>query len=285
MTNKDTLMHITFIGGGNMATALIAGLAGRPDYGVRLHVVDPDTDALARLADQYGASTSLSMDAQVARADVIVLAVKPQQMRDVAAQLAAQLGAQPLVLSIAAGVRIADLSRWLGGHTRIVRAMPNTPALIGMGITGLVAGPGVDAARRDAAGQIMQAVGQTVWLDDESLIDPVTAVSGSGPAYVFYFLEAMQQAALEMGLDAEQGRALALATFTGAAQLAAQSGEPVEVLRQRVTSKGGTTHAAVTSMEAAGVKEAIVAAMKAAAARGRELGEELGRDQAPGRPS
>jgi pyrroline-5-carboxylate reductase len=153
--------------------------------------------------------------------------------------------------------------------------MPNTPALIGKGITGMVAMAGVSESQRSAADSILRAVGQTVWLDEESLIDPVTAVSGSGPAYVFYFLEAMQQAALEMGLSKEQGRELAVATFTGAAQLAAQSDEPLEVLRQRVTSKGGTTYAAMTSMEAAGVKQAIVEAMKAAAARGRELGDEL----------
>lgn len=270
-------MKIAFIGGGNMATALIAGLAGQLTGAGSLHVVDPNAEALERLAAQYGVSTANGIDVQVAGADVIVLAVKPQQMREVADQLKARLGNQPLVLSIAAGIRINDLSRWLGGYTRIVRAMPNTPALIAMGITGMVAESGVDAAQREAADKVMAAVGQTVWLDREELIDPVTAVSGSGPAYVFYFLEAMQQAAREMGLDAEQGRRLALATFTGAAQLAAQSGDPVEVLRQRVTSKGGTTHAAITSMEAAGVKEAIVAAMKAAAARGRELGEELGK--------
>lgn len=271
-------MKIAFIGGGNMATALIAGLAGQADGARTLHVVDPNAEALARLASQYGVSTAASIDAQVAAADLIVLAVKPQQMRDVAVSLRPLLGAQPLVLSIAAGIRIADLGRWLGGYGRIVRAMPNTPALIAMGITGMVAGAEVDEDRRAAADQVMRTVGQTVWLRDESLIDPVTAVSGSGPAYVFFFLEAMQQAALEMGLDAEQGRQLALATFTGAARLAAQSDEPVEVLRQRVTSKGGTTHAAITSMEAAGVREAIVAAMKAAADRGRELGDELSKD-------
>jgi pyrroline-5-carboxylate reductase len=275
-------MNIAFIGGGNMATALIAGLAGQLTAAGSLHVVDPSLDALARLAGQYGVSTASDIDVQVAAAEVVVLAVKPQQMRDVAAALKPWLAhpptAQPLVLSIAAGIRIADLSRWLGGYPRIVRSMPNTPALIAMGITGMVAQAGVDEAQREAADKVMRAVGPTVWLDDESLIDPVTAVSGSGPAYVFYFLEAMQQAALEMGLDAEQGRQLAQATFLGAAQLAAQSEDPVEVLRQRVTSKGGTTHAAITSMEAAGVKEAIIAAMKAAAARGRELGDELGKD-------
>jgi pyrroline-5-carboxylate reductase len=156
--------------------------------------------------------------------------------------------------------------------------MPNTPALIGKGITGMVAMSGVSAEQRTAADAIMRAVGATVWLEDESLIDPVTAVSGSGPAYVFYFIEAMQQAAQEMGLTAEQGNELAIATFVGAAQLAAQSSDPVSVLRERVTSKGGTTYAALTSMDGSGVKDAIVKALKAAAARGKELGEEFGKD-------
>jgi pyrroline-5-carboxylate reductase len=183
-----------------------------------------------------------------------------------------------LVLSIAAGIRAKDLSRWLNGHTAIVRTMPNTPALIGKGITGMVAMEGVSSQQREAADAIMCAVGATVWLDDETLIDPVTAVSGSGPAYVFYFIEAMQQAAQEMGLTAEQGKQLAIATFVGASQLAAESSESISLLRERVTSKGGTTYAALTSMEASGVKDAIVKAMKAAAARGKELGEEFGAD-------
>jgi pyrroline-5-carboxylate reductase len=157
--------------------------------------------------------------------------------------------------------------------------MPNTPALIGLGITGMVVAGTVSAEQKQAADAIMSAVGATVWLDDEALIDPVTAVSGSGPAYVFYFIEAMQQAALEMGLSNEQGTQLALATFVGAAQLAAQSTEPVSLLRERVTSKGGTTHAALVSMEQSGIKDAIVAAMKAAAQRGRELGVQLGADE------
>jgi len=269
-------MKISFIGGGNMATALIAGLAGKLAAGSDIHVVDPNLEALARLHAAYGVGTAPEIGAEVAAGEVIVLAVKPQQMRDVALRLQSQLQNRPLVLSIAAGIRGADLSRWLGGYGAIVRTMPNTPALIGQGITGMVAMAGVSEAQRQAADRILQAVGQTVWLETEDLIDPVTAVSGSGPAYVFFFLEAMQQAAVEMGLSSEQGRALALATFTGAAQLAAQSDEPAEVLRQRVTSKGGTTHAAIASMEAAGVKQAIVAAMKAAAARGRALGQEMG---------
>jgi pyrroline-5-carboxylate reductase len=273
-------MKIAFIGGGNMAAALIAGLAGKVAPGANIHVVDPNPASLEKLHAQHGVSTAAAADAVVAEAEVIVLAVKPQSMREVAAQLLPLLqaaGRQPLLLSIAAGIRAADLSRWLGGYGAIVRTMPNTPALIGQGITGMVASGGVNAAQRDAADRIMKAVGQTVWLDDEAQIDPVTAVSGSGPAYVFYFIEAMQQAAQEMGLTAEHGTQLAIATFTGAAQLAAQSEEPVAVLRERVTSKGGTTYAALTSMESSGVKAAIITALKAAAARGKELGDELGK--------
>jgi pyrroline-5-carboxylate reductase len=273
----QTELKICFIGGGNMAAALIGGLAGKLTAGANIHVVDINADALARLAQRFSVTTADAIDARVAAADVIVLAVKPQQMREVAAQLKPHLGKQ-LVLSIAAGIRGADLSRWLGGHGAIVRTMPNTPALVGRGITGMAALPGVSGEQRDAADAILKAVGDTVWLDDESLIDPVTAVSGSGPAYVFYFIEAMQQAATEMGLTPEQGRRLAIATFTGAAELAAQSDEPVSTLRERVTSKGGTTFAALTSMEQSGVKAAIVKAMHAAAARGRELGEEFGKD-------
>jgi pyrroline-5-carboxylate reductase len=270
-------LKISFIGGGNMATALIGGLAGKLTAGANIHVVDINAGALQKLEQQFGVTTGEKIDAAVAGSDVIVLAVKPQQMKDVVAQLQPHVGSQ-LVLSIAAGIRAVDLSRWMNGHSAIVRTMPNTPALIGQGITGMVAMAGVSAQQREAADAIMRAVGPTVWLDDEALIDPVTAVSGSGPAYVFYFIEAMQQAAQEMGLTAEQGNQLAIATFVGAAQLAAQSPDPVSVLRERVTSKGGTTYAALTSMEESGVKDAIVRAMKAAAARGKELGEEFGRD-------
>jgi pyrroline-5-carboxylate reductase len=271
-------MKISFIGGGNMATALIAGLAGKVPQPGDIHVVDPDAAALARLHGKYGVSTAPEIGAAVAASTVIVLAVKPQQMREVALRLQSQLGNNPLVLSIAAGIRGTDLSRWLNGYGAIVRAMPNTPALIKKGITGMVALAGVSDEQQGLADDVMRAVGDTLWLDEESLIDAVTAVSGSGPAYVFYFLEAMEGAAVELGLAPEAGKQLALATFMGAARLAAQSDETLEVLRQRVTSKGGTTHAAITSMEDAGVKEAIVAAVKAAAARGRALGDELGKD-------
>jgi pyrroline-5-carboxylate reductase len=273
-------MKIAFIGGGNMASALIAGLAGKLTAGADIHVVDPNPASLEKLHQQYGVTTATATaaDAAVGAADVIVLAIKPQSMREVAAQLLPLLdhAKQTLIVSVAAGIRSADLSRWLGGYGAIVRCMPNTPALIGMGITGMFAAAAVSAGQKQAADDILRAVGPTVWLDDEAKIDAVTALSGSGPAYVFYFIEAMQQAAGEMGLSAEQGTQLALATFAGAAQLANQSTEPVSLLRERVTSKGGTTYAALTSMEQSGVKAAIVKAVKAAAARGKEMGDELG---------
>lgn len=276
-TDSGSDLKIGFIGGGNMAAALIGGLAGRLTAGTNIHVVDLNAASLHKLQQQFGVSISEKIDAALAQLDVIVLAVKPQQMREVVVQLRPHMRAQ-LILSIAAGIRASDLSRWLDNYGAIVRTMPNTPALIGKGITGMAALDGVSDAQRAAADAIMRAVGETVWLGDETLIDPVTAVSGSGPAYVFYFIEAMQQAALEMGLTAEQGKALALATFAGAAQLAAQSDEPVSLLRERVTSKGGTTYAALQSMEADGVAAAIGRALKVAAARGKELGEEFGRD-------
>ena len=272
------MMKIAFIGGGNMASALIAGLANKLTAGANIHVADPNAEALVRLHEQFGVTTASGADAAVSAVDVIVLAIKPQSMREVAAQLLPLLDptGRTLVVSVAAGIRGADLSRWLGGYGAIVRCMPNTPALIGMGITGMVAAAGVSAQQKQAADGILRAVGPTVWLDDEAKIDAVTAVSGSGPAYVFYFIEAMQQAAAELGLSAEQGTQLALATFAGAAQLAVRSSEPVALLRERVTSKGGTTYAALTSMEQSGVKAAIVTAVKAAAARGKEMGDELG---------
>ena len=274
---QNNNLKISFIGGGNMAAALIGGLAGKLTAANNIHVIDINVDSIARLHKQFGVAISGEIDAAITDSDVIVLAVKPQQMKGVVAQVLPHIGKQ-LVLSIAAGIRASDLSRWLGGHAAIVRTMPNTPALIGKGVTGMVATAGVSTEQRAIADAILRAVGETVWLEDEALIDPVTAVSGSGPAYVFYFLEAMQQAAQEMGLTAEQGNALAVSTFVGAAELAAQSSDPVSVLRERVTSKGGTTYAALTSMEESGVKEAIVKAMKAAAARGKALGEEFGKD-------
>ncbi len=270
-------LKICFIGGGNMAQALIGGLAGTLTAAANIHVVDVNPAALTMLSQRFGVTTSPSADGVVANADVVVLAVKPQQMREVVRAIAPQINAQ-LVLSIAAGIRAADMSRWLNGHAIIVRTMPNTPALVGKGITGMVAMAGVSPQQRETADAILRAVGETVWIDDERHIDAVTAISGSGPAYVFYFLEAMEQAAVELGLSAAQGRTLAQATFAGASALASQSDEPLSVLRERVTSKGGTTYAALTQMEASGVKPSIVSALHAAAVRGAELGDEFGRD-------
>jgi pyrroline-5-carboxylate reductase len=268
-------MKIAFIGGGNMAAALIGGLIKRGVAPTDLYAVDINDEARERTAKTFGIDTGASIDATLAAYDAIVLAVKPQVLKGVAETLAPQLGRQ-LVISIAAGIRASDLSRWLGGYTQIVRTMPNTPALIGMGVTGLAALPGVSDAARALASRVVEAVGTAVWFDDEARIDAVTAISGSGPAYVFYFIEAMQEAARQLGMDAEQGRALAVATFTGAAQLAAQSDEPASVLRERVTSKGGTTAAALASFDAQGVKDAIVRGVLAANARAQEMGDELG---------
>ncbi|KAF3997394.1 pyrroline-5-carboxylate reductase [Glaciimonas immobilis] len=270
-------LKISFIGGGNMASALIGGLAGTVTDGGNIHVVDVNPDALQHLAQQFGVTSSATIDAAISASDVVVLAVKPQQMKQVVDKLLPYIHGQ-LVLSIAAGIQAIDLSRWLNGHDAIVRCMPNTPALIGKGITGMVATRGVSEEQRAMADLILCAVGSTIWLDDEALIDAVTAISGSGPAYVFYFIEAMQQAAQELGLTAQQGNALAIATFVGASHLAAESADPISVLRERVTSKGGTTYAALNSLEESGVKASIIAAAKAAAVRGKELGAEFGRD-------
>jgi pyrroline-5-carboxylate reductase len=269
-------LKIAFIGGGNMAQALIGGLAGKLTAATNIHVIDVMPSTLKLLSERFGVTTATAPSDALSMSDVIVLAVKPQQLREVVSTIKPFLTSQ-LVLSIAAGIRAADISRWLGGHQAIVRTMPNTPALIGKGITGAYAMAGVSELQKQSADALLRAVGETVWVTDEAQIDAVTAISGSGPAYVFYFIEAMQKAATELGLSAEQGRQLAQATFAGAAALASQSNEDVSLLRERVTSKGGTTYAALTSMEASGVKAALVKALHAAADRGRELGEEFGK--------
>jgi pyrroline-5-carboxylate reductase len=265
--------RVAFVGGGNLAAALIGGLR-RDGAAAVPHVVEIDAGRRALLEREFGATTAAQPDAALARAEVIVLAVKPQQMREACAALRPHVGGA-LLLSVAAGIRAADIARWCGS-ARVVRAMPNTPALIGAGITGMAALPDVGVDARRQAERILAAVGTVVWFDDEAQLDPVTAVSGSGPAYVFRFIEALQQAACEVGLDEEQARRLAIATFAGAAQLAAQSDEPVAVLRERVTSKGGTTAAALAVLEKAQVADAVVAAVRAADARARQMGDEFG---------
>jgi len=268
-------MKITFLGGGNMANALIGGLLKQGFAATDISVIEPVAEARAKLNQVYGVTPFDTAEAVSGVGDLLVLAVKPQQMKDAVAPLVGKLG-QAVVVSIAAGLDLTALSRFLGGHRKIVRAMPNTPALIGAGITGLCPLPEVDAAERAAADRVLSAVGRTVWIADEDKMDGVTALSGSGPAYVFLFIEALQQAAADLGFTPEQGRQLAIETVQGAAALAAQSDEPAAVLRERVTSKGGTTEAALRTMADKGVKDGIVAGVKAAEARGRELGKLLG---------
>lgn len=271
-------MNITFIGGGNMAGAIIGGLIKQGWTPASIIVIEIAAAARTQLESRLKVKTAQAVDAAAAQADCIVLAVKPQQMREVAQALAPLLRAQ-LLITIAAGIRLADLSRWLGGYSRIVRVMPNTPALALAGVSGLYAPPAASAADRAAAEQILGAVGATVWLEREQDLDAVTAVSGSGPAYVFYFLEALERAASELGLRQDTARKLALETFAGAIKLACAAGEPPATLRARVTSKGGTTERAILALETDGVKDAIARAVRAAAERSRELGDELGQDK------
>ena len=270
-------MNITFIGGGNMATAMIGGLLKNGWAAEALFVVDVDEAARERLARELHVRVAPQLDALSATADCIVFAVKPQQVRETAGLLYRFLGSQ-LLLSIAAGIRLGDLSRWLGNYQKIVRVMPNTPALELAGVSALCATPAVSADDRARAEKIMRAVGTTLWVEDEQQMDAVTAISGSGPAYVFYFIEALQQAAIELGFSAADAQRLALATFAGAIKLARASPDDVATLRARVTSRGGTTERAIGMMEKDKLRDAIVRAIRAAAERSRELGEELGRD-------
>ncbi len=270
-------MNITFIGGGNMANAIIGGLLKKGYAADALRVVEIDATARAKLAQQYSVATCERIDAAAVAGDCVVLAIKPQNMREVATALRPHIK-QQLIISIAAGIRGTDLARWLGGYSRIVRAMPNTPALVGAGCTGLYAMPGATKEDAASAEAVLGAVGTTLIVQSEEQLDAITAVSGSGPAYVFYFIEALQQAALDLGLAPDAARRLAIETFAGAVKLAAESPEDAATLRARVTSKGGTTAAALASMQTARVKEAIASAVKAANERSRELGIELGKD-------
>lgn len=267
--------RIAFVGGGNMAAALIGGLVARGANAASLAAIDPSQTQRTSLATRFGVTVHPAPSPAALDAEVVVLAVKPQQLREAVASVAPHLKT-PLLLSVAAGVRAADLSRWLGGYGRIVRTMPNTPALVGLGATGLAALAGVTPADRALAEAIMGAVGETVWVEDESKLDAVTALSGSGPAYVFCFIESMIEGGLALGLDAEQARRLAVQTVLGAAQLAASTSEPPSVLRERVTSKGGTTAAALAVMAERGLPALVADAMAAACSRSEALGREFG---------
>jgi pyrroline-5-carboxylate reductase len=267
---------VAFIGGGNMASAIIGGLLRQGMAPAQIQVVEPLAEPRDRLA-ALGVR-ALASPQRLEGAGLAVWAVKPQTFSQAAAEAGPHLPGT-LHLSVAAGIRSDSISQWLGSE-RIVRAMPNTPALIGQGMTALFARPGVTADEQAAVEAVIRTTGDCLWLNQESQLDAVTALSGSGPAYVFFFIEAMTQAGLDMGLSQAQALGLAKATFTGASALAQASAEPPQVLRQRVTSKGGTTHAALSAMEAAQLGPHFVAAIRAAEARARELGDEFGRPPA-----
>jgi pyrroline-5-carboxylate reductase len=266
---------VAFIGGGNMASAIIGGLVRQGLAASQIEVVEPFDEARERLNAQFGLRAHATAGPSLKRAGLVVWAVKPQTFREAAAQ-AAPYTRDALHLSVAAGIRSDRIAAWVGTQ-RIVRSMPNTPALVGKGMTALFARAAVSDADKRAVERVIATTGELLWVDAEADLDAVTALSGSGPAYVFFFLEAMTQAGVEMGLTREQAYKLAVGTFAGASELARASDDPPEVLRQRVTSKGGTTYAAITSMEQDDMKARFVKALHAARKRAKELGDEFGR--------
>jgi len=270
-------MKIAFLGGGNMASALIGGLIAKGTAARSISVIEMSPAAREKLGARYPVHLSTAPDAKVQGAEVLVLAVKPQDMKRALASIAETVRSK-LVVSVAAGIPLAALSRWLGGHRRIVRCMPNTPALIGAGITGLYASAEVDKRDREKAETILRAVGEVVWLAEERLLDPVTAVSASGPAYVFWFIEQLAASAEKLGIPRDAALKLAKQTVLGAARLAAASEKEPAQLRQDVTSKGGTTEAALKVFDEEKLAERITRAVRAASARGAEMGDELGKD-------
>ena len=266
--------NIAFIGGGNMASAIIGGLLKSGVTPSQIQVVEPFEEQRNKLKQQFGIRVHQAPGPSLADAAMVVWAVKPQTFKDAALQARFHTKAA-LHLSVAAGIRSSSIAHWLGTE-RVVRSMPNTPALVGQGITALFARSAVTAADKAAVQRVIETTGEYLWLSDETHLDAVTALSGSGPAYVFYFIEAMVEASVAMGLTREQGHKLAVSTFVGAAALAKASNESPEILRARVTSKGGTTYAALTSMEQDNVKTLFMRAMHAARQRAHELGDEFG---------
>lgn len=271
----ESSQRIAFVGGGNMARAILGGLLREGLTPVQFTVVEPFEETAAKLRSDFGVTTLPSATAALSDATLVIWAVKPQMFRQAAAPIM-PFTRSALHLSVAAGIHTGSISRWLASD-RVVRCMPNTPALVGQGITGLFACPSVSLADKMYVERIISTTGQFLWVEQETLLDAVTALSGSGPAYVFYFLEAMTAAGTQMGLQADQAYRLALATFAGATSLAAASADRPEILRQQVTSKGGTTHAAITAMETSKVSASFVQAMLAAATRAQEMGEEFGK--------
>ena len=266
--------RIAFIGGGNMASAIIGGLIAQGFAPSQIDVVEPFAEAQDKLKTSYGLTAHTQAGAFLAAADLVIWAVKPQTFKEAAQQVQTHTK-KALHLSVAAGIRSESIAQWLGTE-RVVRAMPNTPALIGKGITALFARPAVTTQDKAWVDEVLATTGEVLWLSAEAQLDAVTALSGSGPAYMFYFMEAMVEAGTKMGLDAAQAYKLAVATFIGAGELARASTESPEVLRQRVTSKGGTTYAALSTMEHDQVGPKFVRAMQAAGLRAKELGDEFG---------
>ena len=267
--------RLAFVGGGNMANAILGGLLREGLAPKQVVVIEPFAETADKLRKELGVEVHAQASHVLANSDLVVWAVKPQVFKDAALPVAS-FTQNSLHLSVAAGIRSDSIARWL--HTnRVVRSMPNTPALVGQGMTGLFARDGVSAQDKKLVEHVLKSTGEWLWVTQESDLDVVTALSGSGPAYVFYFLEAMTEAGVQMGLSQEQAYHLAKATFGGATHLARQSSDSPQVLRQRVTSKGGTTYAALTSMAQDHVKEAFVKAMLAAQKRAGELGDEFGK--------
>jgi len=270
---------VAFIGGGNMANALISGLLSQECPNENMHVIEV-ADALRTQWANRGISTSAGPDASLQGHRVWIFAVKPQQMKEVVLQCKPWISADTLIISIAAGISIASLATWCGSprspYQNIVRCMPNTPALVGAGVTGLAAPAGLSSDDRVTATGLLSAVGQVVWVNDDAAIDAVTALSGSGPAYVFLFLEALVKGGEALGLTASQAKELALATLAGATKLAIDSPDSPATLRERVTSKGGTTAAALTVFQDSHFVEIVGQAMNAADRRAAELSKEFG---------
>lgn len=269
--------RIAFIGGGSMASSLIGGLIADGCPPTNIWVADPSSEQRARLHSQFEIHTDSDNNAVVEQASVLVLAVKPQLLRDVAEPLATAVQHyHPLVISVAAGVRELNLRRWLGDQIAIVRSMPNTPALVKSGATALYANPYVSDQQQQLAESILRAVGLTIWVTDENLLDSVTALSGSGPAYFFLVMEALEQAGIKLGLSEEQARLLTLETAFGAAKMALESPQSPALLRSRVTSPGGTTERALEVLQAGQLEGLFISALEAARQRARELGNLLG---------
>jgi len=266
---------LVFIGGGNMAQAILGGLLRQGHSAQHICVVDPDAAIRQSLHQSMGVTVLAAPDATLSRATQVIWAVKPQHFKTATTQVRPFTGGA-MHLSVAAGIRSDSISEWLGSE-RVVRAMPNTPALVGLGQTGLYARSAVTAAERQWVQDALGSTGACLWLAQEAQLDAVTALSGSGPAYVFYFIEAMVRAGQTMGLSAEQSQQLAIGTFVGASELARASTDSPAVLRERVTSKGGTTHAALSAMEHDQVAQAFERAMQAACDRAKTLGDEFGR--------